>query len=490
MKIHVSKSDDTPIFRQIVNQIRTAILSGELQEGTFLLSERKLAELIGVHRNTVSRVYHELSSEGYIDTVKGKGHRVCLWEDTKATETVHSAVPWMALMSGALADHKSAYDDIFSKSASGDYSDICFASGLVPKEAYFEKDIRQILRELADTKHSEIFRYSAYQGQKQLRVNICTLLCAMGINAAPGELQIVNEMNQALSYLTTLFTERGDSVIVEEPTSPDIYRTFQLRGVQIHTVPQSEDGLDLDVLETLIQRRRPKLICINSSYQDPTGINMSTEKRQRLLNIAYRNRLPIIEDGSASNIYFTDTKPPSLKSMDENGNVLYIYSFALTFAPGFKMAFILGDRQVIKKLSYLQSMNMINSDSINQSILSKYIESGCYLKNLKAINKLYAYKQQILCHALEGAEALGLTYHRPSGGIHLWCKLPETANRMKFHKYLKEHHVSVMPGALFFPNGNTGGNFIRLNYSYPSKKDIEIGASILTDALNFSLSSS
>ncbi|MDR0356880.1 MAG: PLP-dependent aminotransferase family protein [Clostridiales Family XIII bacterium] len=500
MNIKISKGHQTPVFRQVANQIREAILCGELREGSFLPSEREMAGMTGLHRNTVARVYQELGCEGYLEAIRGRGHIVS-FQTEKSDETPfpnagntdgegrlerkYPGVPWFALMRNELVDCKSAFDDLFSKSCAG--RNISFASGLVPPEAYFEEDIKEILNELTKSGNENIFNYSHHQGLHALRSGLCSMFRMKGIDVSPSEILVVNETNQALDYLAELFTEKGDTVITESPTSPDVYRAFMLRGATVLSVPMERDGANIDMMKTLVERRRPKFICVSSGFHDPTGIVMSREKRTRLLELSYRHMIPIIEEDSSSEINFTEERIPSIKAMDKNGNTVYIYSMALTFAPGFKMAFVLGNKQVVKKLSYLQSMHIMNPDNINQSIIAHCIKKGLYMKNTHKIRELYREKALLLSECLSEARSLGLRFDEPKGGVYLWCRLPETADFKRFQNDLTRRGVYIMPGSLFFPEGTTGSDYMRLNYSRPDRDQIKKGARILTETLRTSL---
>lgn len=486
MEIKVFRKSQTPVYQQVINQIRELILNGELREGLLLPAERKLAEKISVHRNTISKAYQELKAEGYIESIQGKGYKVTYTElEVDSNKKSDGSVPWIYLMREEFLDYKSSFDDLFSKSYS--QKGISFAGGIVPPEAYYKEDIKQILKEIVDSEKEDIFEYCHYQGSYQLRKNICNLLNIRGINANPNEIQIVNESNHAIDYLSQLFLKRGDTVITEEPISPDVYRTFALLGAKILTVPLEEDGLKIDILESLIRQNRPKFIYVSSSYNDPTGIITSFEKRKRLLEISYQYKIPIIEDDSASEIRFTDAFIPSLKSLDRMGSVIYIYSFALTFAPGFKLAFILGPKEVITRLKYLLSIHMINLDSINQIIISQYIQKGLYEKNVKQICRCYKEKRDFMCNLLTKALEYGVSFKKPMGGVYLWCCLPDKVDIRKLLNNTIRRGVYLIPGNMFYPNGNKGDSHIRLNYSYPNMSDIKEGITILIDEIRESV---
>ena len=167
--------------------------------------------------------------------------------------------------------------------------------------------------------------------------------------------------------------------------------------------------------------------------------------------------------------------------------MIYLYSFALTYAPGIKLAYILAQKQVVKKISYLLSMHMVNLDSINQSILCRYIDNGLYEMNLKRICRCYKEKRDLMCSLLEEIQGELIQFEKPMGGVYLWCKLSEKVSMPKLLKLVYRRGVYLIPGSLFFPNGNKGENYIRLNFSYPSINDIREGISILAHSLKESI---
>lgn len=484
MEIKIIKKSQTPIYKQVQNQIKELIQNGELVEGLLLPSERRLADMTAIHRNTITKAYQGLKAEGYIESFKGKGYKVVYsiaYPLNTFTSAKHGSIPWYYLMRDDLLEYKISFDDLFSKSYSR--RGISFAGGIVPPEVYYKDDIKKILKDIIESEIEDIFEYSPYQGLFKLRQTICSRLRTRGINATPNEIQVVNETNHANDYISELFIKPGDFVITEEPLSPDIYRTFKLSGANIITVPLENDGIRIDIVEASIIKNNPKFIYVSSSYNDPTGIIMSLEKRKRLLEISNKYKVPIIEDDSASEIRFTENNIPSIKSLDKMGSVIYIYSFALTYAPGIKLAYILAPKQVIKKISYLLSMHMVNLDSINQSILCKYMESGLYDTNLKRICRCYQEKRDLMCNLLEDIQNDHIEFKKPLGGVYLWCKISEKVSMSKLVKLVYRRGVYLIPGSLFFPNGNKGDNYIRLNFSYPSTNDIRVGIDILSETL-------
>ncbi len=481
MDIHINHHTQTPIYLQIVNQIKEMIIKGEITNGFVMPSERTLARLLSVHRNTIIKAYTELKAEDFLASSQGKGYTVCCPNGTTLEAKKSEVISWPSLIKDEYLDLKITFDDLFVKSYSSNI--ISFAGGIASTEEYGKEDLAQILNDIISSDNLEAYSYTPYQGNHILRQNIANFMISKGIKAKPGEIQILQETNQALDYLAALLIKPGDSVIVEEPVSPDVYRTFALAGGKVVAAPMDEEGIVCDSLEPLILKYNPIFIYVNPDFQNPTGTVMSLNRRKELLALSHKYKLPIIEEDASSEIRFEGVRIPSLKALDKGNNVIFIYSFALTFAPGIRMAFVLADKSLIKSLSYLVSIRLISLDSISQKLLTSYIEKGIYQRNLRSICADYKEKRDLMCECLSEARTLGLDFRKPSGGVYLWCRLSPDIDYHRLYVKTSERGVSFIPGNVFYLRGSKGDNYIRLNYSYPSRLQIEKGTQIITEAI-------
>ncbi len=486
MDIIINHHTHTPIYLQIVNQLKEMILKGEITDGFVLPSERVMAKLLNVHRNTIIKAYMELKAEDFLKSSQGKSYIVSYQNGTVETGNVHHAISWSSLIKDEYLDLKITFDDLFTKSYSSE--NISFAGGIASAEEYGKEDLALILNDIISSDNMEAYSYTPYQGNQNLRQNIANFMQSKGIKAKPAEIQIVSESNQALDYLAALLIKPGDVVITEEPVSPDVYRTFALAGGRVITVPMDEEGILCESLEPLILKHNPKFIYVNPDFQNPTGIVMSLKRRKAILSLAHKYKLPIIEEDGSSEIRFEGIRIPSLKALDKGNNVIFIYSFALTFAPGIRMAFVLADKTLIKSLSYIVSIRLISLDSISQKLLGSYIEKGIYQKNIKNICADYKEKRDLMCCCLSEASVLGLDFQKPLGGVYLWCKLAPCMDLRQLYIRTTKKGVSFIPGNVFYLKGSKGDNYIRLNFSFPSKLQIEKGIKLLTDAIRESMS--
>jgi DNA-binding transcriptional MocR family regulator len=169
--------------------------------------------------------------------------------------------------------------------------------------------------------------FSPYKGDKFLRQKLVAFLGTKGVKASSGEIQILSETNQALDFIVTLLVKPGDSVVMEEPVHPDMYRVMELAGAKILTVPVDGNGMNCEVLESLLTQTRPRLIFVNSSYHDPTGNILSIERRKKIVALSNRYRVPIVEEDAASELVYDGDKPADQGL--RHGGKCYLHLFVL-----------------------------------------------------------------------------------------------------------------------------------------------------------------
>ena len=480
MNLRVNHSIRTPIYRQIATQIKNQILSGEIAPGSTLPSERSMAQILGVHRNTVVRAYSDLKDQELIDSRQGVGYVVCLPQaESEEVRPKGKKVHWPSQIREKYQNLEVTFDDLFQRFQ--EENTVSLGSGIATTEIYDTKKVAQDIAGLVTEEGRNQYFYSPYQGDANLRQKLVSFLSTKGVKATTGEIQILTETNQALDFLATLLINPGDVILMEEPVSPDAYRTMELAGGRVITVPVDMDGMQCDRLEELILLYQPRFLYVNSSFHDPTGAILSMERRKQILAIAGKHRVAIIEEDAASELIYSGAKFLPLKAYDTLNNVIYIYSFSLTFMPGLSLAFVVGDKALIRSLSYLVSVRMVATDWLTQKLVAKYLEDGSYYQILEQFRENYALKQEVMCRKLDQMKLLGVEYERPRGGVYIWCRLPEGIDSRELVVEAHRRGVSLLPGYVFYPNG--GRDHIRLNYSYESAERIQQGMDILKETI-------
>lgn len=481
MKISIDKNEKTPLYHQIHSSIKGLIAEGSMPDGYTLPSERVLASELGVHRNTVAKAYADLKAEGYIESRQGSSYRVCFNRGRRSSGG-RKDVYWDSLLRKEFAGFAGDFDELYSKSFDKDL--ISFAGGVADREIYPPEEIAEVFENVLSRSREKAYFYTPYQGDPELRREIASFMATKGIKTDPGNIQVFSENNQALDFILNLMLTPGDGVLMDETMSADVYRTILLAGGKVIDVPADEHGILCDNLDIIIEKTRPKFIYVDSSFNNPKGTYLTVERKQRLLELSYRYRIPIIEEDEGSELYYDVERIPSIKSMDRGGNVIYMYSFSLTMVPGIGVSFVIADKRVIDKFSEMVSLRTASSDWASQMLMLEYMKNGIFNKRLEAFRKKYRKKRDMMCARLDVlAERYGIEYRKPSGGVYLWVRLPSRINARYLLREAQKRGMTFMPGYLFFSSKSKGRNYFRLNYSYPTEEGIEKGMDILEKSI-------
>lgn len=506
MKIKVDKKSKEALYWQIYSQIKSLIIDGSIQHGSYLPSERPLAAELGVHRNTIIRAYGELKAEQLIVSRQGIGYQVSYnaennskarYEDggnqpspqsEKKKSSNNSSrfklknVNWDQMIKNEYRDVGEKFDKAFQRQ--GKNTKISMAVGIPPiiyDEEEIAANIAYILKENGKTESY----ITPYQGDEECRRQIVNYLRGKGIRAKMSQIQVMSETNQAFDFIMTATLKPGDKIIIEEPVSPDVYRLIDLNDCEVITVPVDENGMKCENLGPMIEKYKPKYIYINSSYHDPTGACLSVERKKKLLEISYRYRIPIIEDDSGSELNFFGNPEPTLKSMDKGNNVIYIYSFALSFVPGLSMAFTLAPEELVRSLRYLVSVRLMSLEWVAQKLIARCLEDGSYIRKTTEIRRRNRENFRAICPFLDELKPYGLSYHTPKGGVYIWVKLPTGLDSRKVVLEAERRGLSLIAGTVFYPDKMAGKDKIRINFSHEKKnmaiEGMKIFSSIIQD---------
>jgi len=491
MIIKIDKESKIPVYLQIVDQIKEKIFKGTITVGYALPSERILAGKLGVHRNTVAKAYNELKAEGLVSSYQGKGYRIDIKKkakagdaepDEKTEKRQKKSINWESLMRDEYAVFDSEFDAIYSKSF--DSGVISFGGGVAAREPYTAEELADTFESIFKSDRKEAYFYAPYQGDPELRKEIVKFMATKGINVDMGNIQIFTENNQAIDFIMSLMLRPGDKVLIEETTSPDVFRTIRVAGGELLTIPMDENGIICDNLDAIIENEKPAFIYVGSSFNNPSGAILPLERRQKLLDISYKYRIPIIEEDEGSELYYDIEQVPSIKSMDMGNNVIYMYSLSLTMVPGAGISFVIADKNIIRRFGDMMSLRLSNPEWAAQMVTLEYMKRGIFAERLDEFRRVCREKRDLMCDLIDAfAGDYGLEYERPKGGVYLWIKLPSGINARRLLEQTQKLGMTFVPGHLFYPKKAHGGDHIRLNFSYPTKQQIRDGVAILEKAL-------
>lgn len=480
MKLTVDRSSSIPVYKQIAGEIAEKIYSQELTAGFKLPPERKLAEELSVHRNTVIRAYDVLIDDELVvvSRKKPKGYFVKAPKET--SDFGKRFFPLEKAFRYEFRRAEKRFNELFVQSETEGM--ISFGGIVMDRSISPITDMESVIPRIFANEQGSVTAFA--EETEHLKENICRLLSDRNIYVMPKNVQILAETNQIISYLAMLYLREGDCIIAEEPMVPDNFSIFYNRGIEVITVPMEDDGMRMDILEEQIRGRKPKFIYTIPNFHNPTGITMSLEKRMTLLRLADTYNVPVIEEDYLWDFRYDGKDIPSLYTLDTNKMVIYLYSFTLIFPYMMKIAFALGPSDFIDMLGYAVSVDETAVGSAGQYFLNQYIDSGEYDRHTERVRRVYSQKLNLLCSELDKISDKGISYSKPAGGMLLWCTLDDSINERALCRLAEEKGVLVIPGWVFYEETKRKKGHIRLSFSDVTDDQIKQGVRLLGKALD------
>jgi 2-aminoadipate transaminase len=355
---------------------------------------------------------------------------------------------------------------------------ISFGGGMPNPLSFPIPQVKKIVRKILAEKGKEALQYGTTEGLTKLRKELIKRMRKYGIKCSLNEITITTGSQQALDLIAKIFLDPKDYVVVELPTYLGAICAFNPYQVNYIPIEMDENGMKTDELEKKLKRfkkiKKVKLIYTVPTFQNPTGITMSLERRKHLLEIAEKFGIPIVEDDAYRELIYDDKLLPPLKSLDKKGLVIYLSTFSKILSPGFRLGWVIANKKITRKIVIAKQGADLCSNVFSQYIAYEYLKSGFVDKQIKKIRKMYKRKRNIMLKALQKYFPPGAKWTEPNGGLFIWVELPKKFNTRKlFNKAIKKK-VAFVHGAAFFVDAR-GKNTMRLNFSNSSDKDIVLG---------------
>ena len=462
--------EEGSLVARVVATIVTEVRSGAIQPNGRLPSERECALQLRVSRNTVTAAYSELERRGVIRRFHGKGSYLC------ALPTDRETFSW----SGKISRTADALDEpvleLLARRCAGDIAHPLSAGtpslAAFPAEVYSEYVRRTLLEELPG-----VFAVAPTEGQWRLREAL-----ARWLHVSPQNVMITAGAQEGLDLLARCLIEPGDPVVVEAPTYSGAIQSFRSAGARL--VPWKAEW-QLRELEDLLLRHRPKLIFVTPTLQNPTGRVMRQKTREGLLELAYRYRVPVVEDDVYAQVYFGDAMPPaSLYRQDTRSQVISLSTFSKMLAPGLRIGWLLAPTYMVKQLSLIKMRSNLFTGGLNQLVLSSMLREGEIDRHLLRLRSHHATLCAAALEVLRPAIAEGLLdCTAPPGGLYLWCRLGVAVDPDTLFAELEQRGVSVAPGAAFEPIPGESSPYFRVCFTACERDALQSGLRTLVQTL-------
>lgn len=481
--LSIDKHSAVPAYRQICERVISLVGSGDLVSGDRLPPTRDLARMAGVHRSTVLRAYGELWSLGYLQSRPGSYSIIRCPEKTSAVEPAGrpTVIDWatVAERTGLGVDDASTWTPPvrFAERDVVNFATLSADPRMSPVD-----DLRRCLKAVLVEEGGALLDYSQASGHPSMKEAIVRRMRVHGIDVSTDEVMITNGAQQGLDLVLRLLAAPGERIVVESPTYAAAIPLFRLHRLTLDAVPMLANGMDLDALDTLLQRARPSLVYTMPTFHNPTGISTSREHRERLLGLCERFAVPLVEDGFEEDLKYFGKAALPIKSMDRNGAVVYVGTFSKVVFAGLRIGWIAAPRECIRRLVGIQRASCIGGIALAQAAAARLCDLGLYDSFLKRVHASYRKRMETMLKCLGALMPAGVEWTRPAGGSTLWLTIKSPWGEESIREHMLQNGVMVASGRPFFPEDTADAHF-RISISCVKESEIEEGCRRLARAL-------
>jgi DNA-binding transcriptional MocR family regulator len=355
--------------------------------------------------------------------------------------------------------------------------------------------VGEMLSRLAIDHGATSLQYGIGQGTPELRERICEVMALSGIDgdlgASPEDVVVTVGGQQALDLVARLFLDPGDVVLAEGPTYVGALGAFQAAQARVVHVAMDDDGLIPEALAAAIAEvaaagARAKFLYTIPTYQNPAGVTLTEPRRERVLDICERAGLLVVEDDPYGQLGFEGEAPAPLRARRRDG-VFYLSTFSKTFAPGFRVGWVLAPHAVREKLVIASEAQILCPSAFAQAAVTAYLTSMPWREQLKTYREVYRERRDALLAALDAQMPDGTRWTRPGGGLFVWATLPGGLDAKAMVPRALGARVAYVPGTGFYADGSGTAN-LRLNFSFSAPDRIREGVRRLAGVVEQELS--
>ena len=443
--LYIDQRSETPLYRQLYDQIKSAINRGALPNGHRLPPTRELAGQLGLNRTTISAAYALLESDGLVQGHVGRGSFV------KAFPIPIELRP----------------------------SAISFASSRPAGDEFPLADFQAACMDVAtgpDT--AAILQLGSPFGYGPLRSHLLQEALAEGCAGTGDDVLITSGCQQALDLVQRVLVRPGATVLVEDPVYHGVRQVFSRDSLRIAGVSMGRDGIDMEQLARTVAELRPQLLVVTPTFQNPTGATMPVSARKRLLAIAAQFDVTIIENDIYGALRYEGEGLPTLKQLDRSNRVILLRSFSKIAFPGLRVGWVVGSKSAIARLAEARQWCDLHTDQLSQAILLRFVQTGRLRAHLDCVRQAGAERLRAALDACERHLPAGSEYSRPSGGMNLWVRLPSPLNAAQLLPAAERQNVTYLPGAHFAVMQPQEGA-LRISFGSLTPEAIRAGIAIL-----------
>jgi len=458
LSLPLDPASPEPMYRQLAQGITEAIARKVLKPGALLPGTRALAEHLHIARNTVILAYSELAAEGWVEQRVGSGTMVCL----RPPDPARTPTPDLE------GDPEDATAFDFITSQLGQATDPAQDAALDMRDGWPDprlfpvEDLAQAYRRLLSRRQSEVLGLGDSLGHLRLRQELAAWLGERrGIFVGVEQILITRGSRHALSLLTRALLRPGDAVVVENPGHPDLWEVLRMARARILPLPVDAEGLQLEALEAILAKERPRLLCCSPQSQFPTGAVLSESRRQRLLELAAEARMAVAEVDRDAEWTFGEPLPLPLASQGSAGSVLFLGSFLNLLAPGLRLGFLVAKASIVERLARLGQSTEAQGDRALEAAVAALMADGTLARHVRRARRVYQERRNLVAARLAPLE--GIHAPAPRSGLGFWAELRDPGDMARLLAQASAQGL-LFHGEAHYDLHGSAGTHLRLGF--------------------------
>ncbi|WP_406657226.1 PLP-dependent aminotransferase family protein [Methanolobus sp. ZRKC2] len=359
---------------------------------------------------------------------------------------------------------------------------ISFAGGLPNPGLFPVEAIAAASAKVLSAEGKNVLQYSSTEGYLPLREFIAERYHRKsGLEIEPDEILITNGSQQSLDLIGKVFLNKGDKVIIEQPGYLGAIQAFSIFEPEFRSVTLFDDGIDTALLESVLNEGTAKLFYTVPTFQNPSGITYSREKRNALSNILKKHNVVCVEDNAYGELRFAGEELPTIRSFSDE--TILMGSFSKIIAPGLRMGWICAGKEIMNKLLVAKQAADLHSNYLSQRIIYQYLQDNDIDEHILNIKDAYGKRRDLMVKMMDEHFPDEIEYTQPEGGMFIWVTLPEGISSIDLFDLAVKENVAFVPGSPFYTEDRIGDNTFRLNFSNSDFEQIEEGIKKLAGCL-------
>jgi DNA-binding transcriptional MocR family regulator len=459
-----NRAGELLLYEEVAARIGGMISNGTYRAGERIPSIRALCRQMRISANTVMESYSRLENLGMIEARPQSGYYVC------SRHAEPAGLPASGEQRGDIAPNPVILGDVALEVMRNIANpSLVPLGGGIPNYDLLPMDkLNRMLSSESRRFSLQSIAYPPHQGHKLLRTQIARRSLDSGRALSPEDIIITSGCVEAMNLALQAVCRPGETVAIGSPVYPTFLKSIQWMGLKVLEIPSSGSGMNLEVLDYAIRHNRVSACITIANFNNPLGCLMPDDRKRELVRLLAKQEIPLIEDDVYGDLAYGSSRPPSTKSFDEDGLVLYCSSFSKTLAPGYRVGWIAPGR-FKEKVAQLKVLLNIASASPTQFAVAEFLTNGGYDYHLRKIRRVYARQTAQVREAVVRHFPAGTRVSRPEGGYILWVELPEGFDAFKLYEAALREGIGIAPGTIF-TLGDSYKNCFRLNAAFWSER--------------------